>query len=246
MMLSLKNVNRQYTADKKSFFALQDITLDIPQGQFVCFLGPSGCGKSTLIHLIAGLDAPTEGELFFEGNLITGPSCERTVMFQESALFPWLSVIENVEFGLKIGGMAKRERKEKSAYYLRMMHLEDFANSWIHQLSGGMRQRVALARAFTLPSKILLMDEPFAALDVQTKRMLQDELLKIARQTEKTIVFITHSVEEAVYLGERIIIMQPRPGRIKRDMKIKLDYPRQREDLEFMNLVFRLNEEIGG
>lgn len=246
MMLSLKNINRQYTADKKSFFALQDITIDIPQGQFVCFLGPSGCGKSTLIHLIAGLDAPTEGELFFEGNLITGPSCERTVMFQESALFPWLSVIENVEFGLKIGGMAKRERQEKAAYYLKMMHLEEFANSWIHQLSGGMRQRVALARAFTLPSKILLMDEPFAALDVQTKRMLQDELLKIARQTEKTIVFITHSVEEAVYLGERIIIMQPRPGRIKRDMKIKLDYPRQREDLEFMNLVFRLNEEIGG
>lgn len=244
-MLRLKNINRKYTAASKAFFAVQDISIDIPQGQFICFLGPSGCGKSTLIHLIAGLDTPTTGEIFFENKLVRTPSSERVVMFQESALFPWLNVIENIEFGLKMSGVSKNERHEKAMYFLGMMHLEDFANSWIHQLSGGMRQRAALARALTLPSKILLMDEPFAALDVQTKRMLQDELLKIAKETGKTIVFITHSVEEAVYLGERIIIMQPRPGRIKKDIAVEMSYPRQREDLEFMNLVFRLNEEIG-
>ncbi|MBP2638515.1 MAG: sugar transporter ATPase [Firmicutes bacterium] len=244
-MLRLEAVNKAYNSNGDRFFALQDINITIPQGQFICFLGPSGCGKSTLINLIAGLEKPTSGQVIFREKPVTAPGSDRVVMFQESALFPWLNVIENVEFGLKMSGMGKKERQEKAMYYLEMMNLCEFSEAWIHELSGGMRQRVALARALTLPAEILLMDEPFAALDVQTKRMLQDELLRIFEETKKTIIFITHSVEEAIYLGERIIIMQPRPGRIKKDMIIQLPKPRQRETLQFVNLAFRINEEIG-
>lgn len=244
-MLSLKNVNKEFVSHKQSLAALQDINIDIPQGQFICFLGPSGCGKSTLIHLIAGLDKPTTGEILVDGRPVTAPAADRVVMFQEAALFPWLNIIENVEFGLQMAGVEPKERRRQAMHFLEMMHLTDFSQNWVHELSGGMKQRAALARALTLPAKILLMDEPFAALDIQTKRLLQDELLKIAKETGKTIIFITHSVEEAVYLGERIIIMQPRPGRIKKDIKINFPQPRQREDLQFVNLVFRLNEEIG-
>ena len=244
-MLRLEAINKAYNSNGDSFYALQDINITIPEGQFICFLGPSGCGKSTLINLIAGLEKPTSGHVIVQEKPVVKPGSDRVVMFQESALFPWLNVIENIEFGLKIGGMNKKERREKALQYLSLMNLSEFSQAWIHELSGGMRQRVALARALTLPAEILLMDEPFAALDVQTKRMLQDELLRIFEETKKTIIFITHSVEEAIYLGERIIIMQPRPGRIKRDMIIELPKPRQRESLQFVNLAFRINEEIG-
>jgi NitT/TauT family transport system ATP-binding protein len=244
-MLKLEAVNKEFYSNGEKFYALKDINITIPKGQFICFLGPSGCGKSTLINLIAGLEMPTSGNVVFHEKPITAPGCDRVVMFQESALFPWLNVIENVEFGLKMSGIDKKESREKALHYLKMMNLDGFSQSWIHELSGGMCQRVALSRALTLPAEVLLMDEPFAALDVQTKRMLQDELLRIFAETKKTIVFITHSVEEAIYLGERIIIMQPRPGMIKEDMMIELPRPRQRESLQFVNLAFRINEEIG-
>ncbi|MEL7634738.1 ABC transporter ATP-binding protein [Sporomusa sphaeroides] len=244
-MLRLEAINKAYNSNGDRFFALKDINITIPKGQFICFLGPSGCGKSTLINLIAGLEMPTSGQVIFREKPVTAPGSDRVVMFQESALFPWLNVIENIEFGLKMSGVNKQERREKALNYLEMMNLQEFSEAWIHELSGGMRQRVALARALTLPAEILLMDEPFAALDVQTKRMLQDELLRIFEETKKTIIFITHSVEEAIYLGERIIIMQPRPGRIKEEMTIHLPKPRQRESLQFVNLAFRINEKIG-
>jgi NitT/TauT family transport system ATP-binding protein len=207
---------------------LSGVDLDIPAGQFVCLLGPSGCGKSTLLNLIAGLDLPTLGTLSIQGRPIVGPGPDRTVMFQDSALFPWMTLRQNVAFPLEIAGVSTRDIDTRVERVLRLVHLWRFAESPIHALSGGMRQRGALARALVSEPGTLLMDEPFAALDAQTRDVLYPELERIWLETKKTVVFVTHNVREAVRLGDRIVVMATRPGRVRR--VIHVDLPRPRDD----------------
>jgi NitT/TauT family transport system ATP-binding protein len=221
---------------------LQNIDLEIEQGEFVCIVGPSGCGKSTLLHLLAGLDRPTTGEITVDGKPVQGPGTDRILLFQELGLFPWLSVRQNVEFGLKMAGVSRDERRDRARTFLRMVHLSHFEDHYIHQLSGGMKQRVALARSLALRPKILLMDEPFAALDAQTRDMLHDELERIWKETSPTVVFVTHNVREAVRLGDRVLLMSFRPGRIKSQFHVTLPRPRHVEDAD----VAYLSKEILG
>jgi sulfonate transport system ATP-binding protein len=241
--IALSGVFRSYANSRGSFTpALQNIDLEIEQGEFVCIVGPSGCGKSTLLHLLAGLDRPTTGEITVDGNPVQGPGTDRILLFQELGLFPWLTVRQNVEFGLKMAGVSRDERRDSARRYLRMVHLSHFEDHYIHQLSGGMKQRVALARSLALRPKILLMDEPFAALDAQTRDMLHDELERIWKETAPTIVFVTHNVREAVRLGDRVLLMSFRPGRIKSQFQVKLHRPRHVEDSD----VAYLSKEILG
>jgi len=241
--ISLSGVFRSYADSRgSSTRALQNIDLEIEQGEFVCIVGPSGCGKSTLLHLLAGLDRPTTGEITVDGSPVKGPGTDRILLFQELGLFPWLTVRQNVEFGLKMAGVSKTERRDQARVFLRMVHLSHFEDHYIHQLSGGMKQRVALARSLTLRPKILLMDEPFAALDAQTRDMLHDELERIWKETSPTIVFVTHNVREAVRLGDRVLLMSFRPGRIKTQFQIDLQRPRHVEDSD----VAYLSKEILG
>jgi len=247
--ISLCSVFRSYANSRGSFTpALQNIDLEIEQGEFVCIVGPSGCGKSTLLHLVAGLDRPTSGEITVDGGPVTGPGTDRILLFQELGLFPWLTVRQNVEFGLKMAGVSKTERKDRARVFLRMVHLSHFEDHYIHQLSGGMKQRVALARSLALGPKILLMDEPFAALDAQTRDMLHDELERIWKETSPTIVFVTHNVREAVRLGDRVLLMSFRPGRIKKQFEVNLQRPRHVEDSDVAHLskeiLGQLREEI--
>ena len=241
--IALNGVFRSYANSRGSFTpALQNIDLEIEQGEFICIVGPSGCGKSTLLHLIAGLDRPTSGEITVDGAPVQGPGTDRILLFQELGLFPWLTVRKNVEFGMKMAGVSKDERRERAQKFLRMVHLSHFEDHYIHQLSGGMKQRVALARSLALHPKILLMDEPFAALDAQTRDMLHDELERLWKETAPTIVFVTHNVREAVRLGDRVLLMSFRPGRIKSQFQVKLQRPRHVEDSD----VAYLSKEILG
>ncbi len=246
MALEIKGVHKQFQNNDSA--TLHDINLEIQNGEFVCIVGSSGCGKSTLLNLIAGLDQPTKGEILLDGNAITGPGAERTVMFQEHGLFPWLNVIENVKFGMKLSGLPKEEQEEKAEYYLNMVKLLDYKDFLIHEISGGMRQRVALARALTMDSKILLMDEPFSALDKQTSNQLREELQRIWMETKRTILFITHSVEEAVYLADRVVILSAETGRIANIIPIELERPRevyQPDFVEYRHQILNLvREEI--
>ncbi|OHW61528.1 taurine import ATP-binding protein TauB [Andreesenia angusta] len=231
-MLKVENVSKVFNSKRGTAKPLEKVSLDIKRGEFICLLGPSGCGKSTLLNIIAGLEKASEGEVYLRDKRVEGTGVDRVVMFQESGLFPWLNVMGNVEFGMKIAGVPKEEREEKALRYLKMVHLSKFKDAYIHELSGGMRQRVALARALTLDSDVLLMDEPFAALDSQTKSLLQQELQKIWWETKKTIIFVTHNVEEAVLLADRVIVMSANPGKIKRDIKIELSRPRKLESVD--------------
>jgi NitT/TauT family transport system ATP-binding protein len=241
--IALNGVFRSYADSRgSSTRALQNIDLEIEQGEFVCIVGPSGCGKSTLLHLLAGLDRPTTGEITVDGSPIKGPGTDRILLFQELGLFPWLTVRQNVEFGLKMAGVSKTDRRDQARVFLRMVHLSHFEDHYIHQLSGGRKQRVALARSLALRPKILLMDEPFAALDAQTRDMLHDELERIWKETSPTIVFVTHNVREAVRLGDRVLLMSFRPGRIKTQFQINLRRPRHVEDSD----VAYLSKEILG
>jgi sulfonate transport system ATP-binding protein len=230
--LILRGVSRDFTVSKGRLVALQEIDLEVREGDFVCIVGPSGCGKSTLLSLIAGLDQPTRGEILLDGRPVDGPGVDRVLLFQEHGLFPWLSVRENVEFGLRMTGVPKKERQERARHYLRLVHLSHFENSYVHELSGGMKQRVSLARSLAMEPALLLMDEPFAALDAQTRDLLHEELERIWAETRKTIVFITHNVREAVRLGERVVVMTFRPGRLKREFCVRLPRPRSLEDPE--------------
>jgi NitT/TauT family transport system ATP-binding protein len=225
--IDVKGVNKVFKTDNREVVALRDINLQIPQGQFVCLLGPSGCGKSTLLNAIAGFSLPSSGEITADGQLITGPGPERGMVFQEYALFPWMTVEKNIAFGLEVKGMAQAEIKQRVDQLLGMLSLSDFRNRYPKDLSGGMRQRVAIARVLALDSPIMLMDEPFGALDALTRRNLQDELLRIWSELKKTIIFVTHSIEEAIYLADRIVVMTYRPGTVKRDMIVEL--PRMRD-----------------
>jgi NitT/TauT family transport system ATP-binding protein len=225
--LVIANVSKVFDSDGRKMVALQGIDLEIPRGQFVCLLGPSGCGKSTLLNAIAGFAPPTSGRIVADGVPVAGPGPERGMVFQEYALFPWMTVEQNVGFGLEIKGMARAQIGERVAGLLKLLSLEDFAKRYPKDLSGGMRQRVAIARVLALDSPILLMDEPFGALDALTRRNLQDELLRLWAELKKTVIFVTHSIEEAIYLADRIVVMTYRPGTIKRDMLV--DLPRLRD-----------------
>jgi NitT/TauT family transport system ATP-binding protein len=225
--IDIKGVNKVFRTDEREVIALKDIDLEIPQGQFVCLLGPSGCGKSTLLNAIAGFSLPSSGVLVADGKPITGPGPERGMVFQEYALFPWMTVEKNIAFGLEIKGMPKAQIAATVDKLLQMLSLSDFRQRYPKDLSGGMRQRVAIARVLALDSPIMLMDEPFGALDALTRRNLQDELLRIWAELKKTIIFVTHSIEEAVYLADRIVVMTYRPGTVKRDLLV--DLPRLRD-----------------
>lgn len=244
MSLVLKNVSK--TFDDTNQATLKNVDLEIKQGKFLCVVGRSGCGKSTLLNLIAGLEKPTSGEILLNGKPVTGPGADRTVMFQEHALFPWLNVIQNVKFGMEMTGVPKEEQERRADKYLEMMQLNDYREYAIHQLSGGMRQRVALARAFTMDSEILLMDEPFSALDKQTSNRLRKELQEIWMQTQKTIFFITHSVEEAVFLGDRIAVMSATKGCIRNIVNVELERPRHVYDEKFIEYRHKILDEIQG
>jgi NitT/TauT family transport system ATP-binding protein len=229
--IRLQDVSLSYrTEADSSLLALDHIHLRVQPGEFLCIVGPSGCGKSTLLHLIAALQKPTSGTVLIDDDIVASPGTDRILIFQEHGLFPWLTVGQNVEFGMKMKGLPKAEREEKTRYYLRLVHLSQFRDSRPHQLSGGMRQRVALARALATEPDVLLMDEPFAALDAQTRDLLHDELEKIWTETGRTIIFVTHNVREAVRLGDRVALMSFRPGRIKREFAVDLPRPRHLED----------------
>jgi len=207
-------------------------------------VGPSGCGKSTLLHLIAGLQKPTSGQILVDGQGVEAPGTDRILIFQELGLFPWLTVAENIEFGMKMKNISKAEREEKTHHYLRLVHLAQFKDSYTHQLSGGMRQRVALARALATEPDVLLMDEPFAALDAQTRDLLHDELERIWAETGRTIIFVTHNVREAVRLGDRVVLLTFRPGRVKREFEVELPRPRHLEEVDVARTARAILEDL--
>lgn len=229
----------------RALCALKNISLEVPTGDFVCLVGPSGCGKTTLLNIIAGLEPATEGTVKQNGGIITCPGMERVVIFQEAALFPWLNVIQNVEFGL-VPKMERKKRREIARYYLNLVHLSKFETASIHELSGGMRSRVALARALALSPAVLLMDEPFASLDAQTRDILHQELQEIWQENGQTILFVTHNVREAVCLGNRVVVMTARPGQIKREFEVNIPRPRSINSEPVLSYVQLIQAELDG
>ena len=212
--------------------ALEDVSLEVNLAEFLCIVGPSGCGKTTLLRLIAGLDYPTSGKIILDGKEVKGPSPDRGMVFQEFSLFPWRTVVKNVEFGLEIKGLKERESRKIAEEYIELVGLKGFEDHYPSELSGGMKQRVAIARALATEPSILLMDEPFGSVDAQTRNVLQQELLEIWERTKKTVLFVTHSVDEAIYLGDRIAVMSARPGRIVDCCAITITRPRKRTGME--------------
>ena len=247
--VALNDICLSYRAQSgERLLALDHISLQVRAGEFVCIVGPSGCGKSTLLHLIAGLHSQSSGHVLLDGKSIQGPGTDRILIFQEHGLFPWLTVGQNVEFGMKMKGVSKAEREEKTRHYLRLVHLAKFEKSYIHQLSGGMRQRIAIARALATEPDVLLMDEPFGALDAQTRDLLHDELERIWTETGCTVIFVTHNVREAIRLGDRVVLLTFRPGRVKNEFPVCLPRPRSLEDptvaLAARDILEELREEI--
>jgi len=240
----LDSVSKVFLADSGPLQVLNSVSLSIAEGEFLCILGASGCGKSTLLNLIAGLEMPDSGAVLVNGKEVRNPGPDRVVMFQEAALFPWLNTVQNVAFGLKMAGVPARERHERAMELLAMVKLSGFARSWIHELSGGMRQRVALAASLALDPDILLMDEPFAALDAQTRDQLHVEIESIWEQTGKTIIFVTHNVREAVRLGTRVLLMSPRQGNISREYPINLPRHRHLEDVDLVRIASILRDDL--
>ena len=226
--VSIQGVEKKYNTRKGEVVALNGVDFDIKENEFICVIGPSGCGKSTLLNIIAGLLEPTSGQILVDGKPINGTGTDRGVVFQQYALFPWLTVKKNVEFGLKLKGLSKEECDTIAMKYLKMVELEKFADSYPKELSGGMKQRVAIAD-YAMNPEVLLMDEPFGALDAQTRTQLQSELLKAWQEENKTCFFVTHDIEEAIVLATRVVIMSARPGRIKEVVDIDIPYPRDQE-----------------
>lgn len=222
MHLKISHLHKQFQTKKGSIIALKDINLHVETGEFVCTVGASGSGKSTLLRLIAGLDLPTSGEIIVDNQQVTGPGADRGMVFQKYTLYPWMTVQKNVEFGLKLLNIPAQKRKETASYYLDIVGLANFAKSLPKELSGGMKQRVAIARALATNPKILLMDEPFGALDIQTKENMQQFLLEIWRKTGSTIFMITHDIGEAVFLSQRVYVLSSQPGTVKQEVKIDL------------------------
>lgn len=246
MTFEIENVSKTFVSNdsEEEVFALKDINLTIETGKFVSFVGPSGCGKTTLLRIIEGFENPTEGTVKDDGELVTEPSNERGFIFQNYSLYPWLNVIDNVMFGLGINGKPEKEGRERAMKYLEAGWSKDFAKRYPHELSGGMKQRVAFIRSIINDSKSLLMDETFSALDVQTKHKLQKQILEICQENNKTILFVTHDIDEAVFLSDEIVVLSRRPGRIKKIFEIKLEHPRNRGDKEFTDLVSEITQEI--
>jgi len=236
-------VGKSFRGRGREIRALEDVTLEVSEGEFVCLLGPSGCGKSTLLNIVAGLEKADDGQVLCDGEPVLNPGRDRMMMFQESALFPWLDVLENVLFSLRLKpGMKAAERREVAEFHLRLVGLEKFSRAFVHELSGGMKQRVALARALAPNPRVLLMDEPFAALDALTREQLYGDLQRIWRDRRKTILFVTHNVREAVCLGDRVVLLSPHPGRIKREFHIGLPRPREINSVE---LALQATEIMG-
>ncbi|MEW6639544.1 MAG: ABC transporter ATP-binding protein [Pseudomonadota bacterium] len=228
----------------RRFTALEDVTLDVRPGEFLALVGPSGCGKSTLLDLLGGLTTPSSGQILLDGQPIAGPARDRGIVFQQYALFPWRTAIQNVEFGLEVAGVGAVERRARAQHYLELVNLAAFANRYPHELSGGMKQRVAIARSLAYDPEVLLMDEPFAALDAQTREQLQAELLRIWRATGKTIVFITHGIDEAVVLGQRVAVMTARPGRIKQIVDVPEALRSDSEDVRALPLFGEVRHQV--
>lgn len=255
--LQLQGVSKHFHTRQGRLHVLHEVDLAVRKGEFLCLLGPSGCGKSTLFNIIAGLEQPDSGEVQIEGVRVTGPGPDRVVVFQDGALFPWLTARGNIEFGLGLQDLSPAERRRRSDEALELVKLSRFADSCIHELSGGMRQRVAIARAIVMQPKLLLMDEPFAALDAQTRNVMHEELQRIWAQTGKTVIFVTHNVSEAVRLGDRVAVLSFRPGSIKREVVIRNPRPRLADDphlIEVCTFLLRdlkadvqaaLEEELG-
>ncbi|HNX18307.1 MAG TPA: ABC transporter ATP-binding protein [Methanoregula sp.] len=232
--LEIRDLCQSFARDDKTRLqVIEHLNLDVTDKEFVCILGSSGCGKTTLLRLIAGLDKAESGSIRLGGEEIRGPNPKVGFVFQEYSLFPWRNVMDNIAFGLEMKGVPAEERYKIAEQYLELVNLTQFKNSYPSELSGGMRQRVAVARALALDPVLLLMDEPFGALDAQTRNMLQKELLEIWEKTKKTIIFITHSVDEAVYLSDRIIVLTPRPGRICKITPVEMSRPRDRTSVKF-------------
>ncbi len=226
------------------FAALDDVTLEVKAGEFMVIVGPSGCGKSTLLDLLGGLTRPTRGRILLDGKPIVGPALDRGIVFQQYALFPWRTALGNVEFGLETKGVPERQRREIARDYLALVGLSGFEERHPHELSGGMKQRVAIARSLAYDPEVLMMDEPFAALDAQTRETLQGELLGIWERSRKTIIFITHGIDEAVYLGQRVAVMTSRPGRIKHVIEVPLERRRPDEDVRSRPEFGRIRHEV--
>ena len=247
-LLSIQGVSRTFTSHKgTSTQALLPVDFDVKENDFVTILGPSGCGKSTMLRIAAGLDFPTTGQVLLDGNVVDGPGADRGMVFQSYTLFPWLTVAQNIRFGLREKGVSEALQKERSDYFIAKVGLRGFENHFPKQLSGGMQQRTAIARALANDPKILLMDEPFGALDNQTRVLMQELLLGIWEAEHKTVMFVTHDIDEAIFMANRVAVFSARPGRIKADIPVNLPHPRHytvKTSPEFMELKARLTEEI--
>ncbi len=246
--LSIQGVSRTFTSEKgKSTQALLPVDFDVKENDFVTILGPSGCGKSTMLRIVAGLDHPTSGRVLLDGRPVEGPGADRGMVFQSYTLFPWLTIEQNIRFGLRERGMPEAQQKERAQYFIAKVGLRGFEQHFPKQLSGGMQQRTAIARALANDPKILLMDEPFGALDNQTRVLMQELLLGIWEAERKTVMFVTHDIDEAIFMANRVAVFSARPGRIKSEIAVNLPHPRHytiKTSPEFMDLKARLTEEI--
>jgi NitT/TauT family transport system ATP-binding protein len=243
--LLIQNVSKSFRGTAGDVLALDRVSLSVAEGEFVCLVGVSGCGKSTLLNIIAGLEKPDSGTVLADGKPVTGPGRERLVMFQESALFPWLDVLDNVLFGLKLKpNLTRKDRHDVAKYYLELVGLTRFEHANIHELSGGMKQRVALARALAPNPRVLLMDEPFAALDALTREQLYGDLQQIWKARRKTIVFVTHNVREAACLGDRVLLFSPHPGRIQEEFTVDLPRPRDINSIDLAGYASRITRAL--
>jgi NitT/TauT family transport system ATP-binding protein len=245
IILQIKNISKEYKSSNLITQTIFDgMDLEIREGEFVTIIGKSGCGKSTLLNIVAGLDKSFSGDVIIEGKPVKSTSQDRIVIFQENALFPWLNVIQNIEFSLSQAGIRKDRRRDLAMNYLNMVGLSDFADANVHELSGGMKQRVAIARALSLDPKFLLMDEPFAALDIHTRQSLCSELLRIHDETKKTILFVTHNIDEAVLLGDRVIILSHSAGKIRKEFVLNIPRPRDLHHAAIRNIVSEVLDEL--
>jgi len=243
--ISVQNVTKVFSGKRGEVTALKDLTLDVKDGEFLVIVGASGCGKSTLLNLVAGFDSPSDGRVFLDGQPVVGITPECGMIFQQYALFPWKTVQDNIEFGLKMKRMAKTERRERAAKFIDMVGLKGFEKSYPHHLSGGMKQRVSIARSLANNPKVMLLDEPFAALDAMTRQVLQEQLVRIYEKHRKTIIFITHSIDEALLLSSRIMVMTARPGRIAQEIPNDLPHPRNAE-VQLSTRYMELKRHIWG
>jgi NitT/TauT family transport system ATP-binding protein len=243
--LSARGVSKRFRrARGEGTTAVVDVNLDVAPGEFLCLIGPSGCGKTTLLNLFAGLERPDQGQILMDGRPINGPGPDRAVLFQDPALFPWMSVRSNVEFALKMIDVPKDERGDQAMHWLRTVHLGRFADAQPHELSGGMRQRAALARALACQPEVLLADEPFASLDAQTREILQQELQRVWSETKNTFVFVTHNVREAVFLADRVVLMSAPPGTFVAEHRINAPRPREFEDVLLSKVVVDIHDHL--